>query len=184
MRRWLAMGLLGLSVPLAGSIVPTDAAPAKKAAATLILRAQGLSIVNRTPTPIRATFDTTRTQAIATIASIRGPAVKSGRIEDCGSGTPMDFVTFRGGLDLYFIAGKFVGWYIDDGADASLRTMKGVGLGTTRTAFKAAYPGAMIEESTLGTEYGSDDAGSGIFASDKPDAKITAMWAGQTCIAR
>jgi hypothetical protein len=96
----------------------------------------------------------------------------------------MDFATFKGGLDLYFIGGKFVGWYIDEGADASLKTMKGVGLGTTRKAFKEAYPAATIEESSLGTEYASDDAGSGIFASNRPDAKITAMWAGQTCIAR
>ncbi|MES2096335.1 MAG: hypothetical protein V4459_06220 [Pseudomonadota bacterium] len=184
MRGLLAIALLGLAVPLAGSMGVAAAAPAKKAVATLILRAEGLSIVGRTPTPIRATFDTTRAKAIATIASIRGPAIKTGRIEDCGSGTPMDFAKFKGGLDLYFIGGKFVGWYIDEGADASLKTMKGVGLGTTRKAFKAAYPAATIEESTLGTEYGSDDAGSGLFASDKPDAKVTAMWAGQTCIAR
>lgn len=179
--RKLVFGLLAAAALPLTMAADAATAPAK----TLVLRAQGLSIIGGgLKTPIRATFDMTRAEAIKVVSSIRGPATKAGTIEDCGSGTPMDYAKFRGGLELDFLDGKFVGWILDDNGDKTLKTVKGIGLGSTRAAFKAAYPAATIEESTLGTEYASDDAGSGLFDSDKAGARITNMWAGQTCIAR
>lgn len=179
--RLLIIAACALALPFGALAAAPGAAPGK----TLVLRSQGLSIIGGgLKTPERATFDMTRAEAIKVVSSIRGPATKAGTIEDCGSGTPMDYAKFRGGLELDFIDGKFVGWILDDTGDKALKTVKGIGLGSSRAAFKAAYPAATVEESSLGIEYASDDAGSGIFDSDKPDAHITNMWAGQTCIAR
>lgn len=175
--------MLLAAMALAPVAIAADA-QVKKPAVALILRSQGLSIVGKTPVPIRATFDMSRATAIAVVSQMRGAPIKSGTIEDCGSGTPMDYANFKGGLQLNFIGGKFVGWYLGPVGDRSLKTVKGIGLGSTRAAFKAAYPAATVEEGSLGIEYASDDAGSGIFSSAKPTAIIETMWAGQTCIAR
>jgi len=180
MRESLAGAMLAALV--LGGVADGATAPAAK---TLVLRAEGLSIIGGgLKAPVRASFDMTQAEAIKVVSSIRGPATKSGTIEDCGSGTPMDYAKFRGGLELDFIDGKFVGWILDDTGDKALKTVKGIGLGSSRAAFKAAYPTATVEESTLGTEYASDDAGSGLFDTARADAHITNMWAGQTCIAR
>jgi hypothetical protein len=184
MMRLLIAAACALALPLTAAQAAPPAAPAKKTVKTLILRAEGLSIVGGSPTPVRASFDSPRAQAIATIASIRGPALKTGTIEDCGSGTPMGYAKFKGGLELSFVDGKFVGWTLDEKGDKTLKTVKGIGLGSSRAAFVAAYPKATIEESSLGIEYASDDAGSGIFTDNSPTATIDTMWAGQTCIAR
>lgn len=178
MRRMLA----GLML-IAALAMSADAAAA--GVKRLILRAQGLSIVGAgIKIPLRATFGVSRAEAIKFVASMRGPATKSGTIEDCGSGTPMGYAEFKGGLELSFLDGKFVGWTLSSPTDGTLRTMKDITIGSSRPAFKAAYPTATIEESTLGTEYGSDDAGSGLFDDARPAAKISNMWAGQTCVAR
>ncbi len=181
MRKILTGTMLAAAL-MFGGVATGATAPAGK---TMVLRAEGLSIIGGgLKTPERATFEMTRAEAIKVVSSIRGPATKSGTIEDCGSGTPMDYADFKGGLQLYFIQGKFVGWYLEDSGDKALKTVKGIGLGSTRKAFKAAYPAATVEESSLGIEYASDDAGSGIFKDGSANAPIETMWAGQTCIAR
>lgn len=96
---------------------------------------------------------------------------------ECGEG-PLEVATWSKGLSAYFQAGKFVGW----GGAVDLKTMDGIGFGSTRAQLDAAYR-ATVEQSSLGTEFSANGL-SGILESDAPDAAVSEIWAGMTCIAR
>ncbi len=74
-----------------------------------------------------------------------------------------------------------MGWGLSSGA-SGLTTASNVGVGATRAELTDAYA-AQISQTTLGTEFGAGGL-AGLLASAAPDARITDMWAGRTCIAR
>jgi hypothetical protein len=83
-------------------------------------------------------------------------------------------------------ADELVGWYT---TAPTLVTDAGIHVGSARTEVEAAYPGAQITETTLGTELWAplegqgDVAGlSGVF--DPGTSTLTALWSGATCLAR
>lgn len=106
----------------------------------------------------------------------RGPIAQGVNV-DCAA----NFARWESGLTAWFSKGKFVGWSLDD-AGAKVTTASGVGIGSTRAELESAYD-ARIGNSTLGVEFTAGDL-AGLLDSEKPDARISHLWAGVTCNAR
>jgi len=121
-------------------------------------------------------------QVIDAVSAAVGTVQSRGINADCGAG-PVEFVSFDGGLSLVMQHTKFVGWSARKGrASATLTTMTGVGVGSTRAALDSSYTAAVLR-TTLGTEFSAGGL-QGVLASASPSASITDMWAGTSCVAR
>jgi hypothetical protein len=147
------------------------------AAAPLVLDGGGLALPGGPGAPTLR-FGAPTAKAIAFVSNALGSAPSErGRNEECGGGA-LDFATWKDRLTLLFEGGRFAGW--DD--KGGLKTAAGIGIGSRR-ADLAALPDLQVEDSTLGVEFRSGVVG-GVLASRAPDAKVTALWAGTTCVFR
>ena len=142
----------------------------------LVLDGEGLRLASgasATPLP----FGTARDAVLEAVGQALGaPPSEQGRNEECGSGA-QDYVGWKDGITLWFQDGGFVGW----DSKGKLASADGVGLGTQRDRITARE--LEVSETSLGEEFSSGGI-SGLFASGAPDAKVTALWAGATCIFR
>ena len=110
-------------------------------------------------------------------------------VAGCGAG-PLASATLDGGLTLWFDDGAFAGWFtsgVPDGG-APLTATTGLGVGSPFAALEGAYR-ADVRETSLGTEFytGAPDIPggfSGLLDGTGPDATVTALWAGTTCVFR
>ncbi len=159
---------------------PTVAAPTASPAAAapgLAIESEGLRLFDPATGSARPlAFGTQWERTLAALA-FRG-APETGRNEECGAG-PLDYARWPDSLTLYGQDGKFVGWFVDQGAEGKVSTASGVGPGTTRQDLEGAYA-AEVFESTLGTEFAAGDL-YGLLDSPHPDSPVTAMWAGTSC---
>ena len=156
---------------------PANAVEAKEAVA-LALAPDGLTVViEETGSTRHANFGMDRDVIVPMVSASLGKPTSTGRNEECGQG-PMDTVVFEGGLTTFYMDGKFVGW--DAGEKGGFTTMNGIGIGSTLKELRGAFSGVTVETSSLGEEFAAGDMG-GLLTSLKPDAKITAFWAGSTC---
>lgn len=160
---------------VAGEPAAAEAAkPTVASAGGVQIAGAGLSIAGK---PVA--FGTPRADALKAIsAGMGGAPEKQDTLDDCGPG-PLASARWNKGLQVYFQADKFVGW---SGA-VDLKTAKGIGFGSPRSALEAAYH-PRIEQTSLGTEFTTDDGLSGTLESDAKDAAVGDVWAGMTCIAR
>lgn len=165
---------------------PPPAAPATPAAASpaLVVEGEGLRLFDPATSRARPIpFGTARADVERALA-FRG-APESGTQRECGSG-PLAFAAWPDGLKLYFQSGKFTGWALDERAAGPsgprISTAAGAGPGATRATLTDASV-ATFEETSLGTEFRSG-AISGIVDGPAATAKITAMWAGTSCVFR
>jgi hypothetical protein len=162
------------AAPANASVSGTAPAPAP---AAIVLEGAGLRIPGASP-PRTLTFDTPKATTIAALTGILGrPPTEIGANEECGGGG-MEFATWEGEITAWFMDDRFAGWDSKGG----LKTLEGVGVGSTR-AEVGALPGFEVEESTLGTEFRALGL-SGILASKAPDARVTHLWGGATCVFR
>ncbi len=182
--------LLGLSAcgteparneSMANSVVAANAqapAPAPVAAAPrIVLEGAGLRIPSASP-PRTLAFDMPKAGTIEALAKILGrPPTELGANGECGGGG-MEFATWEGEITAWFLDDRFAGW---DNKGA-LKTIEGLGIGSSRAEL-AALPSFEVEQSTLGTEFRAGGL-SGILASRAPDAKVTHLWGGATCVFR
>jgi hypothetical protein len=149
--------------PASNAAAPANvAAPA--AAAGYVLAGRGLE-------PGLA-FGMARDEAVAAATAAFGAPTRTEHNDECGEGR-MDFVSF-GGLQLGFQEGRLAGWSLS-GAQPALRTARGVGIGSSRSALGGAE---IDEESSLGPEFEIDGVG-GIL--DQSGARVEALWAGLPC---
>jgi hypothetical protein len=156
---------------------PAPAAAAGQAGAPIVLEGTGLRIAGASP-PRTIAFEAPEAATIeALTAALGGPPAERGENEECGEGA-LQFAAWRDRLTVWFQEGRFAGW--DAGGD--LRTAGGVGVGSSR-AEAAALPGFEVEQSSLGVEFRAEGL-SGILASNAPDARVTDLWAGSTCVFR
>lgn len=157
------------------ALVQIAAAPAPKTPAVM------LASTSLTVGPAAtARFGQPRAKALAVIAAALGKP-RSGTYPDCGQDIPIGYARFHGGLEITFIAGKFVGWTIDAGG-AGMRTARGIGLGSSRAALRKAYPAVRVDaDASLGVMFTIDDDLGGFLDSDKPAAKVASLYAGETC---
>ncbi len=159
-----------------------DAAPAPASAVSL--DAEGLRFVNPITGAARPlAFGTPQAQTLAALTAALGAPRTTGTNAECGAG-PLGFATWADGLSLAFARGAFAGWYVDGRAAEARRftTMAGLGIGTTRAELNDAYE-VRVGPTSLGTEFTVGEMG-GLLTNATPEATVTDLWAGTTCMAR
>jgi hypothetical protein len=121
-------------------------------------------------------FDAPMKDAIQAATRVLGrPPGERGTNDECGGGS-QDFAEWKGDIILWFAEDRFVGW--DSKGD--LKTADGLGVGSRRSSLRQFQ----VEASTLGTEFTGGGGLNGLLESPAPQARITALWAGSTCVFR
>lgn len=156
-----------------------DPAPAAAPAGLLALDGEGLRIFNGDSGASRLlAFGEDAKQATDTLGRVLAETPPAWvENEECS----VEFARWSNGLTLWSSQSRFSGWSLTPGS-AAISTARGVKLGSTRTELENAYD-AEIMESSLGTEFLAGGL-AGVLDSPGPDAKISNLWAGETCIAR
>ena len=105
---------------------------------------------------------------------------------ECGAG-PLKMATWDNGLTLFFQEKnkvfEFVGWGANEAklSENKLKTMAGIGVGSTRKEMESAYMIKVVKTS-LGHEFSTESNDLfGIFDGADENAKITNMWSGVSC---
>lgn len=178
----LACGGAADAPPAADAVATSDsgtAAPAVRFA----LAGDGVMLIDATSGSTRQIpFGTPDSTAIQAIAVAFGEPEERNANDECDTG-PMEFVIFDGeGLLLAVQGGNFVGWTVRPPEGASLRTMSGIGVGSTREELEDSYT-ATIAPSTLGIEFMAGGL-QGVLENNERKAKVVAFWAGASCVAR
>ena len=114
---------------------------------------------------------------------------------ECGAG-PLKMATWANGLTLVFREQdrgnaspgrewQFAGWSLNPGRGAGRAptTMAGVGLGTTRAEVESAYVIKGVK-SSLGYEFSTASGLYGLFDGAGPQARVSALWSGTSCVFR
>lgn len=173
MRLMMSMLVAALALSPMAAAAPVKPVPVTLAGTTLTFGVKG---------PVAA-FGLRRADTIDVATISLGKPTKLGTYPDCGQGIPIGYARFRGGLELAFIGGKFVGWALSEGGSPAMHTRRGIGLGSPLAALKKAYPDVSIDpDSPLGVMFSIDENLGGFLASAKPAAKVIAMQAGQVCM--
>lgn len=171
-------------------IVRREAFPANEAAASpnpapprLALAPDGLRWFLQPSGSSRAIpFGMAQTEVLASLEKERGPATRGTNV-DCGAGQVL-FAGWPDGLSLLFQNGRFVGWGLDNRSNGEVSTSDGIGIGSTRAELDDALgPPLQVRITTLGTEFSASEY-QGLFENGRPDARITDLWAGVSCVAR
>jgi hypothetical protein len=128
-------------------------------------------------------FGSNSLDTIERVTPLLGGDYDKDESKECGAG-PMEFAHY-GKVVLMFQQGEFVGWELKEASDEPwIGTPGGVTIGTPRSELQAAMGAApKIEKTSLGVEFNAGGF-TGLLSSDKPDAKVTALWAGTNCIMR
>lgn len=144
----------------------------------LLLNGKGL-LLTLPGQPARQIAFGTKRAAVMKALSFR-PAAGESTNSECGAG-PIDFASWPDGLNLLFQGGEFGGWSLDERAD-TLKADKGLMIGATRQSLEKSGH-LKVEESSLGAEF--ETAGiSGVLSNATPRGKVTALWAGLSCVFR
>ena len=113
----------------------------------------------------------------ALVRTTAGAPVETGSGGDC----PGSHARWANGLTVRYLEGRFVGWSLRDG-DGTVATMTGVGIGTTRAQVEDALV-IQVSSTSLGTEFTAGGL-AGLLDGPGAEARVTNLWAGETCIAR
>lgn len=153
--------------------------PAEAAASRLALDAEGLRLFNAVSGASRLIpFGTTKPDALRAIGAAQKTPVRSQGVNaECSAA----YATWDNGLTVWFIKDRFVGWSAAQ-SSAPTATAAGVKVGSSRAELEDAYE-VKLMKSPLGTEF-SAGALAGMLDSGKPDAQVSHLWAGVTCLAR
>ncbi len=181
----LAMAACDKPAP-APPTAPPAMAPAAGEGLALDLDSDGLIVVMAETGGTRpVAFGMAKAEALAMLNKAQGVAGEESVNSECGAG-PLVFVEWPDGLTALFQKGRFVGWSADERGSGSLTFMNGIGIGSTRAELLAQFPGATVEESTLGVEFTIDAAAAsgGLLNGRDAAAKISDLWAGVTCMFR
>jgi hypothetical protein len=164
----------------AASDAPAKVAPAAAAdpvLAPLVLEGHGLRLSGVAP-GTELPFDSPKAAAIEAVTKALGrPPSEQGANDECGGGG-LEFAAWGDEITLWFEEERFAGW----DSKGKLKTPGGIGIGSARAELEPLR-GLEVEESTLGTEFRAGGL-SGLLASKAPDARVTALWGGSTCVFR
>lgn len=165
--------------PAASSKAPAPVASDAAADWLLALDGEGLRIINRNTGVSRLiAFGGDAKQSMESLGRVLvETAPASVENEECR----VDFARWSNGLTVWSSQSRFTGWSVTPGS-STISTASGVKIGSTRAELESAYD-AEIMESSLGTEFLAGGL-AGLLDSPRPDAKISNLWAGETCIAR
>lgn len=159
----------------------TDA-PTAQAGHRLALASEGLQLVADTGSIRNVAFGEPVERVIQAVEKVRGVTAERSRNDECGAG-PIDMAIWPDGLVLMSQEGRFAGWSLRGGdVPPAVTTVAGLGPGSTRRDLESAHT-VDVRETTLGTEF---EAGGlfGVLDGAGSDARITALWAGMSCVFR
>jgi hypothetical protein len=127
-------------------------------------------------------FGTAQAAVLGSLEYARGTAARS-TIRDCGA-DPVEYASWSDGLSVAFRAGRFVGWGLDVRARGVITTADGIGIGTTRSQLDDAIGLPLnIRQTSRGTEF-SAGGYHGLLDGTGAKARISAISAGVSCVAR
>jgi hypothetical protein len=181
----------GTSTAAAQSTAPaatdTPSAPATSATAApaadapvLVLEVDGLGVA--TGASIRhLPFGTDKT-TIRTLLTNTVGAPKATDQPECGQGprTQLD----RQGFSALFDGTKFVGWTDSGKGSSKLTTADGIGVGSTLAAVRSSQADITVTTGSLGPEFTSPGGLGGILDGTGANAKVTVLYAGESCFFR
>lgn len=163
------------------SAVPPASAPAAPATAAtkLALDGEGLRLFDAASGAARRIpFGTRKPAALSALTAVQAaPPREQGENVDCRA----TFATWANGLTAWFAQDRFVGWSVRPGSP-EVTTASGLTVGSSRADLDGAY-NAKVAPSSLGVEFTAGGL-AGLLDSARPDARVTHLWAGATCIAR
>lgn len=181
--RLFATTMLALACAAA---IPGEAAMVKTFPVTLT--ASGLTVAGPGGQAAQtARFGMPRAAAIKIVSAGLGAPTKTGVYPECGSGHAIGYAKFKGGIELSFVGGKFVGWTLEDGGNQNYRMTNGVGIGTTVANLRKLLPNVFIDPGNeegggLGPNFNLDNGPNGWLDGAKTTSKVTSMYSGETCI--
>lgn len=155
---------------------------------SLALSANAIQIINQNNgSTNEINFKTPFNQTIETVGKVLKEEPFIGINSECGAG-PLKMATWNNGLTLLFKEKKnnewlFVGWAANQAKnpELKLKTMAGIGVGSTRKEMESAYV-INITKTSLGYEFSSKtDDFFGILDGADENAKITNLWSGLSC---
>lgn len=145
----------------------------------IALAPDGLQLVDPQSGRTRmVSFGTPRSETLALVKAGLGDPSATTSCEVA----PLALADFGDAMTLSFEDGNFVGWNVNPRAGRTLSTMTGVAIGSTRAELEDSLA-AEISQTSLGTEFNAGGL-SGVLSGGGGDARIEALWAGMTCIAR
>lgn len=172
----------GAAAPVAAPATPASVsaavAPARQGAPRIALDGDGLRLFDPDSGSSRLLAFGTDVKVVdeALARALPGESRSAPQGTDCGDAVALG----SSGLDTHQRDGKFLGWSVD--RESSLETAAGLGVGDTRAELEAAHS-IEVMESTIGIEFVSGGI-AGLLESTDDTARITHLWAGETCIAR
>jgi hypothetical protein len=155
---------------------------------SLALSANAIQIINQNNgSTNEINFKTPFNQTIETVGKVLKEEPFIGINSECGAG-PLKTATWKNGLTLLFKEKKnnewlFVGWAANQtkNTELKLKTMAGIGVGSTRKEMESAYV-IKITKTSLGYEFSSKtDDFFGILDGADENAKIINLWSGLSC---
>lgn len=180
--------LCSAALPIASSAASPAAATRVVKTSPITLAANGLVVAGtRGQAAQTARFGMKRAAAILIISRTLGAPTSTGIHPECGQGHAIGYAKFRGGVELSFVGGKFVGWTLDYGGNRKLRMANGVGLGTTVATLQRLMPNVFIDSGNeegggIGPGFTLDDGPNGWLDGTMMTSKVMSMYAGETCI--
>ena len=196
-----AFGLLACSPAAeapAGAPVVADPAPAAEPAppaapteeatsgvSAILLEGDGFMPANPggRGTGLKLSFGAPRATVIAYMTGLHGgTAPHTDSNDECGAG-PVQFARWNDDFTLAFQDGKFAGWWAGEKAPAGFSTVRDIHVGSTLAQVRAAWPDVEVTNDSIGPEFASRDI-FGILTGTTASARVTALWAGVSCIFR
>lgn len=128
-------------------------------------------------------FGISRAEALRRVGALRGRVDATGTRRDCGA-APLDFARF-GTLTLWFRGDNWVGWSLTGPPGRRpIRSEWDMGIGTPRREIDSMDgPDPFFRRTARGVEFFADHM-SGRLIGQGAQARIGAMWSGETCEAR
>lgn len=170
------------SVAIDTSSLTTDGSQSQARATLLALDGEGLRLVDSVSGSTKAlAFGTPLPIAISMLTPVVGEPNERGTNPECGAG-PIEFITYADGLQIVAQRDTLFGWAVRTDGAQSLRTMSGIGIGSTRAELESVYS-SRITRSSIGVEFIAGGL-QGVLESEADEARITHMWAGVSCVFR
>ena len=134
-------------------------------------------------TGLKLSFGAPRGTVITYMTGLHGgTAPQTDSNDECGAG-PVQFARWDDDLTLAFQDGKFAGWWAGEKAPAGFSTVQDIHVGSTLAEVRAAWPDVEVMNDSIGPEFASADI-FGTLTGTTASARVTALWAGVSCVFR
>ena len=172
--------------PVVAEPVPAGDPAAPAAGVTAILL-EGDGFMPANPggggTGLKLSFGDPRARVIDYMTGLHGgTAPQTDSNDECGAG-PVQFARWGDDFTLAFQDGKFAGWWAGEKAPVGFSTVQDIHVGSTLAEVRAAWPDVEVMNDSIGPEFASADI-FGLLTGTTASARVTALWAGVSCVFR